>query len=88
VVLRYELVDPSNTRSTATSPDLRVTARFPDATWSQGKPSEASVERLFGNQSPPGDASEPFAGTEMALEPVTKPDARDVGHVPKCSPGG
>ena len=87
VVLRYELVDPTNKRSTATSPDLRVTARFPDATWSQGKPSEASVERLFGNQSPPGDASEPFAGTEMMIEPVAKPDARDIGRLPKCTGG-
>jgi len=88
VVLRYELVDPSHTASTVTSPDLRVTARFPDPTWSQQRPSEANVKRLFGNQSPPSDANEAFAGTELALEPVATPEARDKGRLPKCTGGG
>jgi len=88
VVLRYELVDPTNTASTQTSPDLRVTARFPDPTWSQKRPSEANVRRLFGNQSPPSDANEAFAGTEIALEPVAEPNVRDQGRLPKCTGGG
>jgi hypothetical protein len=88
VVLRYELVDPGNTASTTTSPDLRVTARFPDPAWSQRRPSEASVRRLFGEQTPPSDSNEAFAGTEMGLDPVATPDARDRGRLPKCSGGG
>jgi hypothetical protein len=48
---------------------MRVTARFPDPTWGKGQPSEATVERLFSGKSPPGDASEPFGDTELALEP-------------------
>ncbi len=69
--MRYELVDPSNAKGKMTSPDLRVTARFPEPTWS-GRPSEARVRKLF-DEAAPGDASEPFVATELALEDVAKP---------------
>ncbi len=87
VVLRYELVDPSRKSVARTSPDLRVTARFPDPTWSQGRPSEATVERLFSGQSPPSAASEPFADTELTLGPVAEPTARDARRLPRCRAG-
>jgi hypothetical protein len=78
VVLRYEIVDPKRRRHEApVSPDMRVTARFPDATWGKGQPSEATVQRLFSGQSPPGDASEPFGDTELAIEPVAEPVSTD-----------
>jgi hypothetical protein len=85
VVMRYELVDPGNPKATTITPDLRVTARFPDPTWSQGIPSEATVKHLFSDENPPSDASEPFADTEMALEPVAEPDSRDTSRLPKCT---
>jgi len=89
VVVRYEIVDPGNEAASAASPDMRVTARFPDPTWSQGTPSEASVKHLFidslGNQSTaPSDASEPFADTEMTLQPATEPDTADKHRLPVC----
>jgi hypothetical protein len=74
VVIRYQLVQaPGNT---AVSPDFRVSARFPDPTWSKGKPSAARVEQLFAGPEP-SDASEPFADGELALEPIAKPRALD-----------
>jgi hypothetical protein len=70
VVLRYELVDPSKPGSAAVTSSMRVTARFPPATWSQTPPSLPSIARLFAHNVP-SDASEPFADSEMALAPVT-----------------
>jgi hypothetical protein len=70
VVLRYELV--TKPAATAPSPDLRVTARFPAATWRDEKPSRKHVQRLF-EQSQPSDASEPFGDAELPLEPVAPP---------------
>jgi hypothetical protein len=91
VVIRYEVV--SQPGSEATSPDLRVTARFPNPTWTHEKPSEAQVHDLFGvvevqpgrfandpvsfAERQPSDASEPFAGTELALADVAEPTGRD-----------
>ena len=74
VVMRYELV--SQPRATSTTPDLRVTARFPDPTWSERRPSEKTVKRLFAEPQP-SDASEPFADTELPLGRVAKPGALD-----------
>jgi hypothetical protein len=70
IVMRYELVNKPEAKTT--SPDLRVTARFPTPTWSRGRPTQATVTRLFA-QFQPSDASEPFADTELALEPVAEP---------------
>jgi hypothetical protein len=78
VVMRYELV--GSPEKTVASPDLRVTARFPDPTWTEGRPSDANVKRLFAEPHP-SDASEPFADTELALEDA---EAIPADHVPKC----
>ena len=75
VVIRYELVDPTKPKATATSPDVRVTARFPEPTWS-GKPSEANVRELF-EETAQGDASEPFADSELALGDVATPKVHE-----------
>jgi hypothetical protein len=69
VVTRYELV-AGNRRST--TPDLRVTARFPEPTWKDERPSWARVQRLMAKPQP-SDSSEPFADTELALENVAQP---------------
>jgi hypothetical protein len=86
VVMRYELV--SSPESSALSPDFRVTAVFPKPRWTEGRPSEAYVKRLFAQPKdkllrirPLQDASEPFADTELALERVAAPAPSD--HVPK-----
>jgi hypothetical protein len=85
VVLRYELVDPTNKKATQTSPDLRVTARFPNPTWTKKPPSDAQIEALFASPTQTSDASEPFGDAELALEPVAKPNAHD--NVPTaCEP--
>lgn|SRR5262245_6417142 len=83
VVLRYEIVDPGNPASRNATPDLRVTARFPKSAWSHGRPSQADVKALFGEGSPPADANEAFAGTELALEPVSNPEADESKRL-KC----
>lgn len=86
VVLRYELVDLNRKESaTRVSPDLRVTARFPDPTWSAGMPGKALVERLFTTPKP-SDSSEPFADSELALEPVAKASAHERKAL-ACRPG-
>jgi hypothetical protein len=82
VVMRYDLV--SRPQANATSPDLRVTARFPKPTWSTEPPSKASVDRLFADPLPT-DSSEPFAGTELSLEAVAEPSATDY-LPPACRP--
>jgi hypothetical protein len=81
VVLRYEIVDPGNTASTRTTPDVRVTARFPKPSWGHEGPSQADVRSLFGKGSPPGDANEAFAGTELALGPIAEPSAREARRI-------
>jgi multisubunit Na+/H+ antiporter MnhB subunit len=85
VVLRYELVDPSNKKATKVSPDLRVTARFPNPTWTKRAPSDAQIEALFATPQQTSDASEPFGGAELALEPLVNPNPGD--KVPRaCRP--
>jgi hypothetical protein len=82
VLIRYELVDPGDksarntpANETPVTQALRVTARFPRPTWSKGKPDEKATQLLFDITEPPkqrpSDASEPFAGTELALESVS-----------------
>jgi hypothetical protein len=85
VVLRYELVDPGNKTATNVSPDLRVTARFPNPTWSKRALTDVQIEALFAAPLQTSDASEPFGDAELALEPVVNPQARD--KVPRaCRP--
>ena len=80
VVVRYELVNSEHPGTTALLTTLRATARFPSPTWTEKQPSEALVHRLFA-QSQPSDSSEPFAGTELALESVAEPGRADP---PSC----
>lgn len=86
VVLRYELVDPGNTASSNVTPALRVTARFPDPTWSDREPSRAEIKRLFSPKKPlqTSDSSEPFGDAELALEPVTNPTPKEKGVPKRC----
>jgi hypothetical protein len=78
VVLRYQLANPDTPKTTEISPDLRVTARFPEPTWS-GRPSEAQVRKLFEEAFPasPDDASEPLADSELTLEEVARPNVHE-----------
>jgi hypothetical protein len=82
LVLRYELVDPGDLANRAksakavpTSQVLHVLARFPNASWGKGRPSPKATKQLFDhpgaiNSQEPGDASEPFAASELPLERV------------------
>lgn len=75
VIMRYELVDPSNKSKPVISTAVRVTARFPNPTWDRSRPNAAQVNRLFA-QSQPNDSSEPFADAELPLEAVGDPSTR------------
>jgi hypothetical protein len=80
LVLRYDLVDPEDktnrrrpARAAPVNQALHVVARFPDPTWSEGRPSERATRRMFDrpqtiNSLELGDASEPFADSELPLE--------------------
>ncbi|HEX6701327.1 MAG TPA: hypothetical protein VF101_11405 [Gaiellaceae bacterium] len=78
VVMRYELVRSSEAK--ATSPDLRVLARFPDPSWGAKPPSRAEVDGLFAKPHP-SDASEPFADSELALGPVGEPQGDECSKL-------
>ena len=70
VVTRYLLV--GRPTATSASPDIVVAARFPDPTWSSATPSAATLEKLFAK--PRSTApTQPFADTELALEPIAAP---------------
>ena len=79
LVMRYELVDPSSRASkqpaqaALVSQALHVVARFPDPTWSEGLPSRTATQEMFSqgrtiNSLELGNASEPFADSELPLE--------------------
>ncbi|HKD35089.1 MAG TPA: DUF308 domain-containing protein [Gaiellaceae bacterium] len=80
LVLRYDLVDPGNTarrrepaQAALVSQALHVVARFPRPTWREGLPSQQTTQRMFDqpqtiNTLELGDASEPFADSELPLE--------------------
>jgi hypothetical protein len=74
IVLRYELVNRPTSQTI--SPDLRITARFPNPTWDDQRPSDSTVNKLF-ETNQPSDASEPFADTEASLEPIAQPAPSD-----------
>ena len=67
LVIRYELV--SEAGKTNAAPDLRVTARLTDATWTHGRPSLDEAQALF-NKTRLTDPAEPFATTELPLEDI------------------
>jgi len=72
IVTRYELVPlPHKSRS---SPDLRVTARYPSRTWSGKEPSDAQITHLFNDQTPV-ETTESFADAELPVAPVAVPSA-------------
>jgi hypothetical protein len=85
IVTRYEIVQTAPRKNQPPSPDLRVTARSPDPSWSGHAPSDAQIESLF-QTVPPLDTTETFADTELPLEPVAtqKPAELKNEHAP-CS---
>ena len=78
--MRYDLVDPTSKvnrrrppQTALVSQALHVVARFPNPTWSEGPPSKKATQRMFSgaraiNSLELGDASEPFADSELPLE--------------------
>jgi hypothetical protein len=67
IVTRYEIV--SEPGQTASSPDLRVTARTPGPTWSGTAPSADQISNLF-TKAPAVDTTETFADAELSAAPV------------------
>jgi hypothetical protein len=78
VVLRYDLVNRVAGRPPPkqASPDIRVSVRFPDPTWSSGRPSAEKAQRLF-EQPAPSDSSEPFANSELAVGDLAQRTPQD-----------
>jgi hypothetical protein len=74
VITRYALV--SRPTATSASPDIFVAARFPNPTWSGAIPSGAALESMF-LTIPPAAPTQPFADTELALQPIAPPAAGD-----------
>jgi hypothetical protein len=74
VVVRYALVQRA--QDISATPDLRVIARFPDATWSRDLPNEKHVVQLFAGAQG-SDASEPFADSELLVGKIDDPSAAD-----------
>jgi hypothetical protein len=80
LVMRYDLVDSGNkanrrrsAKAALVSQALHVVARFPAPTWREGLPSRRATQRMFDqprtiNTLELGDASEPFADSELPLE--------------------
>lgn len=86
IVTRYELVQLPG--ATASSPDLRVTARYPSPTWSGSAPTNAQIKNLFGNQLTV-ETTESFADAELPVAPVAAPTEAELASrkVPKtCAP--
>jgi hypothetical protein len=82
LVLRYELVDPADSvnrnapaAAAPASQVMHVLARFPPAAWGKNRPSPSATQALFDkpqaiNAQEPRDASEPFADSELPLQPI------------------
>ena len=84
IVTRYEIATVYY--SHGSSPDLRVTARFPRPTWSGGAPSNTQIESLFVKEAPQAK-NETFADAELPLAPVVAPTAAELKIVPRaCAP--
>jgi hypothetical protein len=75
VITRYAIV--GRPTATSASPDIAVAARFPNPTWSGGVPSEAALESMFAPTSRTAAPTQPFADTELALEPIAAPGPSD-----------
>lgn len=79
VITRYMIV--SRPTATSASPDIVVNARFPNPSWSSGVPSEAALESMFAPSNQAAAPTQPFADTELALEPIAAPGPGD--YVPR-----
>jgi hypothetical protein len=75
VITRYTIV--SRPTAISASPDIVVIARFPAPTWSGGVPSEAALERMFAPDNKTAAPTQPFADTELPLEPIADPAPGD-----------
>jgi hypothetical protein len=75
VITRYAIV--SRPTATSASPDIVVAARFPNPTWSGGVPSEATLESMFVPDNGTAAPTQPFADTELPLEPIAAPGSSD-----------
>ena len=81
LVSRYELVREAGDTKAGAVP--RVTARLTDATWRHGRPSLEEASALF-TQLRHTDPAEPFAATELPLEDVVEPTAKDKPQLPRA----
>jgi hypothetical protein len=89
IVARYEITSPLGP-GRVVSPDQRVTARSPSPTVSGAAPSDVTILRLFGTQSPVG-TTETFADAELPLAGVARLSAvqRNTALAPReCLAGG
>ena len=77
IVTRYEIVQTPPTENQPVSPDLRVTARSPEPSWSGDAPNDAQLKSLF-RTVPPLDTTETFADTELPLAPPRAQPARTL----------
>jgi hypothetical protein len=75
VITRYTIV--GRPTATSASPDIVVVARFPKPTWGDGVPSNAALESMFAPPVETAAPSQPFADTELALQPVASPGPSD-----------
>jgi hypothetical protein len=75
VITRYTIV--GSPTATSASPDIVVAARFPNPTWSGGVPSEGALESMFASTVQSAAPTQPFADTELALEPIAAPGPGD-----------
>jgi hypothetical protein len=73
-VIRYELVLEAG--NVAAAPEVRVTARLSDPSWEHGRPTVDEARTMFQRISLT-DPAEPFAATELALEPIAERTAKD-----------
>ena len=81
LVSRYELVrEAGDTKASST---MRVTARLTDPTWRHGRPSLEEASALF-TQLRHTDPAEPFATTELPLEDVVEPTAKEKPLLPRA----
>jgi hypothetical protein len=76
IVIRYDLVNAKRPTVATTADDVSVRARFPNPTWRDQEPSKSLVDRLFA-QPDFTDSSIPFSASELPLESVTQPTAKD-----------
>jgi hypothetical protein len=75
VITRYRIV--SQPKALVASPDLLVDARFPDPSWSGGIPSKAAMLKMFAGGGATATPTQPFADTELALQPLAAPAVGD-----------